>query len=68
MAVAAVEDLAVALAAADLEEAVVVVLAVAALEVDLIIADRILAITDVRASLALDLAVITTVAADALAV
>ena len=62
------EDLAVALAAADLEEAVVVVLAVAALEVDLIIADRILAITDVRASLALDLAVITTVAADALAV
>lgn len=64
MAVAAVEDLAAALVAADLEEAVVVVLAVAALEVDLIIADRILAITDVRASLAL-VPVITMVAEDA---
>ena len=58
------EDLAAALVAADLEEAVVVVLAVAALEVDLIIADRILAITDVRASLAL-VPVITMVAEDA---
>lgn len=64
MAVAAVEDSAVALAAADLEAVAVAVLAVAALEVDLIIADRILAITDVRASLAL-VPVITMVAEDA---
>ena len=66
MAVAAVEDSAVALAAADLEEVAVAVLAVAALEVDLIIADRILAITDVRASLAL--VPVITMVADVLAV
>ena len=59
-----VEDLEVALAAADLAVALAEDPAEAALEVDLIIADRILAITAVRASLAL-VPAITMVAEDA---
>ena len=63
-----VEDLAAALAAADLEEAPEAALAEAPEEVDLVadITARIMAITTARASLDLDLVVITT-AADALA-
>ena len=65
-----VEDLAAALVAADLEEAPEVALAEAPAEADSVadIIVRIMAIiTAARASLDLDLAVITTVAADALA-
>lgn len=65
-----VEDLAAALVAADLEEAPEVALAEDPAEADSVadIIVRIMAIiTAARASLDLDLAVITTVAADALA-
>lgn len=63
-----VEDLAAALAAADLEEAPEAALAEDPAEADLVadITARITVITTVRAFLDLDLVVITTVAADAL--